>query len=162
MMTGFKKRFELFVRDGSKEHTLRNIRRGLRQVRGGDRLDCYANVRQKDMTLIGRWWCIRIQVAKFLHIGGGLFAMEIDGVMLSSDEADGFAWRDGFRWLERLGDPSTYTTERAGCFAMMMAYWQGEKVKFPFSKQLLHWKFTDRLPDELPKKPRRAAVRRKI
>lgn len=157
MMTGFKRRFEPFVRDGSKEHTLRDIRKGTRQIVQGDRLDCYGDVRQKAMHLIGRWTCVRVQVAKFWvkEIEPGfIFHMSIDGVELSRDEADAFAWRDGFRHLDLPGDYTTYNTEREFCFATMMSYWQDEKTKFPFSKQLLHWKWIDRLPDALPKKKR--------
>lgn len=170
MMTGFKRRFEPFVRDGSKEHTLRDIRKGTRQIVQGDRLDCYGDVRQKAMHLIGRWMCIRVQVARFywrvepdeLRIFARQIEhlrMSIDGVELTADEADAFAWRDGFRFLgvphfEATHADNCYSSKTEGCFAKMMAYWIEEKFKFPFSKQLLHWKFRDRLPDALPKKKR--------
>lgn len=159
MMTGFKRRFEHFVEDGSKEHTMRDIRRGTRQIRVGDRLDCYRNVRQKSMSLIGRWRCIRVQVACFFWTSGQYF-MTIDGVALSPDEADAFAWRDGFRHpgvphFEATHADNCYSAKTSGCFRMMMEYWQAEGKKFPFAKQLLHWKYSDRLPDELPKKPKR-------
>lgn len=159
MMTGFKKRFEPFVEDGSKEHTLRDIRKGTRQFRAGDRVDAYANVRQKNMRLMGRWWCIRVQVARF-SVFGGMYEMSIDGVMLSRDEADAFAWRDGFRFLAGPHfESGNYSTETKGCFMLMMDYWQEQGFKFPFRKQLLHWKYADRLPDELPKKPKRRRVK---
>lgn len=148
MMTGFKRRFEPFVQDGSKEHTMRDIRKGTRQVVVGDRLDCYGDVRQKAMHLIGRWTCVRIQVARFYVVNGEHHRMSLDGAELSDDEADAFAWRDGFRYQD---DPKA----RYGCFVMMLAYWLEDGKRFPFQKQVLHWRFKDRLPDELPKKPRR-------
>lgn len=167
MMTGFKARFEPFVKDGSKQHTLRDIRKGTRQIVQGDRLDCYGNVRQKTMHLIGRWVCIRVQVAQFRFAvanGTEYPRMSIDGVELSPDERDAFAWRDGFRHAfptpkEINLKPYSYSTD--GCFSMMMQYWIAEGATFPFEKQLLHWKFFDRLPDELPKKKRKAPAKKK-
>jgi hypothetical protein len=154
MITGFKPRFVPFVRDGSKQHTLRDIRKGDRQIVVGDRLDLYENVRQKNQTLIGRHLCTRVQVARFYWISGK-HVMTIDGVALSRDEADGFAWSDGFRHPRPNEGKDTariYTTDTVGCFALMIQYWIDEGKELPFEKQLLHWKYADRLPDELPKK----------
>lgn len=156
MMTGFKNRFELFVREGSKQHTLRDWRKGDRQFRVGDRVDAYANVRQKNMRLIGRWPCTRVQKASFeLHEDRGA-VMSIDGVELSRDEADAFAWRDGFRFsLEREGLETIYSTRVKGCFAVMMEYWLDEGKVFPFTKQLIHWDYDK--PQEKPKPKKRRA-----
>lgn len=135
MIVGFKPRFEQFVMDGSKQHTLRDVRKGDRQIVAGDRLDLYGDVRQKTQHSLGRYLCTRVQVARF-SVFGGMYEMSIDDVMLSRDEADLFAWRDGFRhkYLIKNGVPIS-----AGCFAMMMDYWVKDGKTFPFEKRLIHW-----------------------
>lgn len=150
VIVGFKKQFEDFVREGTKRHTLRDERNGERQIVQGDRLDCYGDVRQKTQHLLGRWPCTRVQVATFEQIPGPTrlvhCRMYIDGVALSEDEADSFAWRDGFRKLpsekELAAHPKRrYSIKTEGCFSTMMRYWIREGKQFPFTKKLIHWDF---------------------
>lgn len=156
MMTSFKARFVVFVEEGSKRHTLRDIRKGERQFRAGDRVDAYANARQKNMRLIGRWPCTRVETARFeLHEDRGP-VMSIGDVELTPNEADAFAWRDGFRHLENCpgtdGQLKTVSDRQKFCFAMMMKYWIDEGKSFPFEKQLIHWDYNRPMEKPKPKK----------
>ncbi len=144
MIVGFKRRFEPYVKDGTKRHTLRDPRAGDRQIEVGDRLDCYGDVRQKTEHLLGRWPCTRVQEARFeLHEDRGP-VMSIDGVELSIDEANAFAWRDGFRWIE--AGTGFVSAQLLGCFGMMMKYWIDDGKVFPFTKRLIHWNFDKPMP----------------
>lgn len=161
MIVAFKPRFVPFVRDGSKQHTLRDERQGDRQIVAGDRLDLYENVRQKTQALLGRYLCTRVQVARF-DVKVGMYAMWIDGVELSRDEADNFAWRDGFRHMIDIPtgiDLKPYSYDVTGCFPMMMDYWVKDGKTFPFEKRLIHWDHTKPTTEAMtglgPKKRRR-------
>ncbi len=63
----------------------------------------------------------------------------INGEPLNEDEADMFAWRDGFRHYFN-GHPSE-GLGYGGCFAMMMDFWRG---RLPFVGQIIHWDFEQR------------------
>lgn len=163
MLLGFKRRFSPLVKDGSKRHTLRTRRAGDRQVRVGDRLDCYVDPRQKTMALLGRFPCILLQEFRVERKRDGLYAVShiatIDGGVLDFVERDLFAWADGFRFrqgsmparvMDYRGDPDLYSTETDQCFNSMMSYWEREGAEFPLTKDLIHWDFNK--PLDGPKK----------
>jgi len=123
MLLGFKPQFEKPIRAKQKRHTIRGKRRGLRQIRVGDRLDCYVNSRQKSMRLLGRWPCTRIQdiriKGRFHRYGGFIGGVLIDGVQLMQDECEALAKSDGFQsWDE------------------MTRFWRG---RLPFHGDMIHW-----------------------
>lgn len=153
MLLGFKRRFAPHVEDGSKTHTIRSKRKVRPKV--GETCHCYVDPRQKSMRLLGRFECVRVQDIEIgalprsreiacsdgRHYKGYI---SIDGVRLSLDECDQFAWRDGFR-------PEGTTYERPGkAFAMMFAYWTEERTRngkhdpLPFHGDVIHWRYTGR------------------
>ena len=79
--------------------------------------------------------------------------IEIDGVRLRPDEADAFAWRDGFRRKLPSSDPRVlrgqeYSEETTGCFRTMMDFWAenhglGLQIHH-FHGQLVHWNYDQR------------------
>ena len=62
MTVGFLRRFVPFVEDGSKFHTIR-----ARAFRVGQRLDLYADSRQKTMRLIRRNPCVQAEPFRITH-----------------------------------------------------------------------------------------------
>jgi hypothetical protein len=116
MMLGFKKRFEAKIRSKEKRHTIRAKRKG-RQIRVGDRLDCYVNPRQKSMSLLGRWPCTKVQDIE-IHWHPG-FWIVIDCEKLSRSECEQLARADGFR-----------------NFVDMLRFWE---KRLPFSGVIIHW-----------------------
>lgn len=136
MMLGFKTRFEKKIRAKGKRHTIRAKRKGPRQIRVGDRLDCYTNARQKSMRLIGRWPCTRVQDIRITRRKGKAQLAEIfiEGQWLTFDEREALARSDGF--------PN---------FAEMMTFWRG---RLPFHGDMIHWD-PDRPQPPDPKKGRK-------
>jgi hypothetical protein len=160
MLVGFKRRFAPMVKDKSKRHTIRTGDR----YRPGQRLDCYVDPRQKTMALLGRWKCLKVEPI-MICLRYNNRTTEIDckiaiaGVDLTFDEAEQFAWADGFRhrihstgctshdgcdraneaFCETLG----FTSEAAGCLALFADYWAIEAVRrnlpMPFTEQLVYW-----------------------
>lgn len=163
MMLGFKDRFVPMIEDGSKTHT---IRAGARW-KVGMRADLYARPRQRDMRLLFRAVVTRVETIEVipppmdwkcpLCYSGRIHCHEvwskvfIAGDLLNSDEADGFAWRDGFRSF-----PKGHCHERhtSGSFGLMMEYWRDQ---LPFSGQLIHWDYEGRFT-EIPVKHRHVIV----
>ena len=130
MLLGFKHRFEAFVLDGSKTHTIRAECKLSRKV--GQRCDCYGDVRQKTMHLLGRWKCVKIEHIEIeggweSHSGEFFGSLHIDGCRLDGDELNALAWRDGFR-----------TNGMDGAFAEMMEFWRG---RLPFKGIIIHWDY---------------------
>jgi hypothetical protein len=99
-MLGFKRQFEAKILAGEKTHTIRGERRDGKIPRIGERLDCYGDVRQKTMHLLGRWPCIRVERIQIALVDDNRFAKVIQirlaGAVLDEVEADLFARRDGF------------------------------------------------------------------
>lgn len=135
MLLGFKRRFAPFVEDGSKTHTIRAIRKIVPRV--GEMCHCYVDPRQKSMRLLGRWPCVRVQEIEMhwlaIDINGRdcmTVLIRIDGVELSPEEANLFAWRDGFR---------SRTPETA--LGELHDYWHKlhGHAAFPFHGHLIHW-----------------------
>jgi hypothetical protein len=130
MLLGFKRRFEPYVVDGSKQHTIRAIRAVV--PRAGETCHCYVDPRQKTMRLLGRWECSRVQEIQ-IHASRSRKAplvVSIDGANLSADEANQLFYRDGFR--DEDGQTFTYMWQAAN-------FWVG---KLTFVGQLIHWRWT--------------------
>ena len=106
MLLGFKKQFAEFVEEGSKTHTIRAVRKI--PPRAGEICHCYTNVRQKNMRLLGRWKCTRVQSISIERLDGLELKVAIDGQELSRDEANWFFNRDGFREVHPLTYGKTY------------------------------------------------------
>jgi hypothetical protein len=143
MILGFKKQFAGFVENGTKHHTIRAIRK--RPFRVGDSLDMYTNVRQKNMRLLRREWCTRIQVVEIyfretvppMSPMSTELVIEIDGVELTRDETESFAWADGFR-EEHAYRRWSYTTQMGWFWIREHKLFVGER----WTGQLVHWKPT--------------------
>jgi hypothetical protein len=131
MLLGFKPQFEKPIRKKRKRHTIRAKRRGRRQIRVGDRLDCYVNARQKSMRLLGRWLCTKVQDVE-IHWHPG-FWIVINGEKLTHDESEALARADGF-----------------ASFWDMIKFWEN---RLPFSGYMIHW--DPNRPQPGPKKGRR-------
>lgn len=97
MLLGFKRRFALFVEDGSKTHTIRAIRKITPKV--GEMCHCYVDPRQKSMRLLGRFPCVKVDAITITEFFNPMIplAISINGQLLSTDETEAFLWRDGFR-----------------------------------------------------------------
>ena len=128
MLLGFKRRFAPFVEEGSKTHTIRGIRKN--PPRAGEMCHCYVDPRQKTMRLLGRWPCVKVEEIRIeeRREPHHLFVVWIDGEMLSGDEKNALAWRDGFRGRGQ-----------AEAFAEMMEFWAG---RLPFRGNIIHWKYS--------------------
>jgi len=141
VLLGFKQRFATYVEEGSKRHTIRAPRKG-RDVAIGDRLDCYANPRQKSMRLLGRFSCIAIDEVLLKNDGrsrdGWLLSLRIyvNGVLLRYDEAALLAWRDGFR-------PYNSTELEPGDSLKLMAQFWDSRLNpdGEWTGRLIHWKY---------------------
>jgi hypothetical protein len=120
MVLSFQKRFQAKILAKEKRHTIRAKRKGKRQIRVGDRLDCYVGLRQKGAYLLGRWPCVRIQDVRIWREHPMSRAkVSIDGERLSINEREQLARSDGF--------PN---------FAVMMNFWRG---RLPFHGDMIHW-----------------------
>jgi hypothetical protein len=136
MVLSFQKRFEKKIRSKEKRHTIRAKRKGRRQFRVGDRLDCYVGLRQKGAYLLGRWPCVKIQgiqiKGRFHRYGGFIGGVLIDGEQLMQDECEALARSDGF-----------------SNFDEMTRFWKG---RMPFCGFMIHWD---------PERPQPAPQKRK-
>lgn len=131
-LLGFKRQFAGFVREGSKQHTIRAKRKF--PVKPGDICHCYVDPRQRTMALLGRWVCTRVQDAIIRHPDPSIPVLEIefDGELLSPTEARDFLYIDGFRNYGREG-------------AMILAseFWRKPMIAAGgiFYSDLVHWKY---------------------
>ena len=136
MLLGFKRQFAPSVRGGSKQHTIRGIRKILPRV--GEICHCYVDPRQKTMALLGRWPCVKVES---IRIKRGRAARPlkvwIDGVELDNSEVEALFRRDGFR---DTGTP-------ASCQAAQ--FW---KQRLPFKGYIIHWNYN--VPADARKKQR--------
>jgi hypothetical protein len=121
MLLGFKRRFEPFILDGSKTHTIRGKRQ--RPPRVGETCHCYVDPRQKTMRLLGRWPCVRVDD---IHISVA-FDIFVNGELLAPVERNQLAWRDGFR------------SDVNEAYLEMSEFWRG---RLPFDGTIIHWDFT--------------------
>jgi hypothetical protein len=134
MLLGFDRRFETYVVEGSKTHSIRALGKR-RPFRVGDRCDCYGDSRQKTMHPLGHWPCVKVE--NITITAGGVVIVE--GQRLTLDEKDALAYRDGFRETGRT----------RGAFNLMMAYWRKRLKKQAIWKgQIIHWRFDSTLVNE--------------
>lgn len=133
MVLNFQPRFEAKIRAKLKRHTIRAKRRGKRQIRVGDRLDCYVGLRHPGAYLLGRWPCVKIQDIE-IH-WSPRFYISLEGETLSRDECQALARSDGFE-----------------SFAEMIEFWKG---RLPFRGVMIHWN-----PDQPQDAPRSKNRRR--
>lgn len=149
MMLGFKRRFEVFVEEGSKTHSIRA--KGGRDWKRGDVADCFVNPRQKTMRLLGRFPVVKVEPIRIEPVLDGKYlAIWIDGEDLTRDEANELAYRDGFR-----------EDGVEGALALMAKFWNAEHgLDEPFEGVLIHWQYEKRLAGRLATKAdSRAAAR---
>ena len=145
MNLGFADQFVPFVEDGSKTHSIRAGERW----KVGMRADCYARPRQKGMRLLLRAPVVRVEeiwigtLASKSEVVAGSVDIVICGQKLTGDEADLFAWRDGFRFKDGVEGWS------AGCFDLMLKFWekQHDLRRKPFHGQIIHWDYAARFMD---------------
>ena len=140
MLLGFKRQFEPYVLDGSKTHTVR-ARRKIRP-RVGQRCDCYGDVRQKTMHLLGRWPCVRVESIKIANAstidllqGDCPLRVWIEGSELSAREVELFFIRDGFR---NHPDPDLHWAP----VCLAAAFWFDRLVDGPWEGDLIHWDYS--------------------
>lgn len=167
MILGFKKQFVPYVLDGSKRHTIRAGERW----KVGMRADLFEESRRRKVydangvQVSGMRLLFRDQVSKVEPIRiscssslTGLVPLHertsivIGDEVLSLDELDAFAWRDGFRRPDLLpqGAPQAW-----GCFFEMVCFWEtthgfGSKM-LSFDGQLVHWGYTQRFQKYIKK-----------
>lgn len=119
MLLNFQKRFTARIESGDKTHTIRAKRKRAPKV--GDICHCYTGLRQKGARLLGRWRCVKVEEITIFRRSRYVFEIRIDSAMLSGDEREALAIRDGF---ESFGD--------------MMRFWEG---RLPFFGDIIHWDF---------------------
>ncbi len=130
MLLGFKPRFEPYVIEGSKTHTIRRKKRI--RPRAGEVCHCFGDVRQKTMHVLGRWPCIavdHIRIDRAPNDTAAALYVTINGVLLSADEVEALFWRDGFR---EPGRPSALQARD---------FWDVTHDVYPFEGDLIHWDF---------------------
>lgn len=116
------------IEDGSKTHTIRARRKVAPRV--GEICHCYTGLRQNGARLLGRFECVRVHHISIFDSGKVVLADQV----LTEDERDQLAWRDGFRH----GDP---TLGAKGCFNLMYSYWRELGHSLPFDGIIVYWKF---------------------
>jgi len=157
MLLGMRRRFEPFVLDGSKTHTIRNKRKApRRRPEPGDLCNVYGDSRQKTMHLLGRWPCTRVEDIRIeAHFGPWRIPLSvdiwIDGEQLSMSEVNRLCWVDGFR-----------ASDEENAWFDFAEYW-GKSSRIPktagclgFTGDLIHWDYAH--PVQWAKKPRKRAA----
>jgi hypothetical protein len=142
VLLGFMRQFAPYVENGTKTHSIRKIRQG-RNIQVGDRLDCYVDPRQKTMRLLGRFPCVKVEeiVIEWLAVKHGMtILISIDGRELAGDEAESFAWRDGFR----KSRPASWNRNSSSSIGQMHDFWHQAygHAAFPFFGHLIHWDYS--------------------
>ena len=111
----FKRQFVPMVLSGEKTHTIRATR--ARATKVGETLYLYTGLRQKGTQKLMETVCTKVEQIE-IHVDGSI---SIDGSLLSADEEETLARRDGF-------------TD----FLAMSEFWDGRR---PFEGQIIHWRF---------------------
>lgn len=135
ILLGFKLQFKPMVKDGSKRHSLRGLRK-IPRVAGGI-CHNYTGLRTRHCELLGRWPCTRIErVEVFIDKERG-FSVAIEERILRWDELIGFAYADGFRFGGR-------GSKGQGDVLAMKHFWIVENnldQARPWRGELIHWNF---------------------
>lgn len=142
MLLGMRRRFEPFVMDGSKRHTIRNKRKPPRKrPEPGDICNVYGDSRQKTMHLLGRWPCTQVQDIRIVaHFGPWRIPISLqvwlDDEELGQSEVNRLCWVDGFR---ASGEENAWSD--------FVEYW-GKESRVPktagrleYEGDLIHWDF---------------------
>ena len=130
MLLGFKRQFAVYVKAGSKTHTVRAPRKNRPKV--GEICHCYTGLRQRGAELLGRFKCVRIDDITIDLAGEGRLQHEgplkvfINGELLDIGETEAFFRRDGFRGEGLSGRQA-------------LEFWKARE--FPFHGDLIHWEF---------------------
>lgn len=122
----FSKQFVPYVVDGSKTHTVRSPRRY--PVMIGQTCHLYTGLRTREAKLLLRAPCVRIEPFR-LNVAAG--RVSIAGEQLSLDEANAFAYRDGFRrdgWHH--------------AFKLMLQFWIEKHGASAFRGTITHWDYS--------------------
>ena len=136
MLLGFRTRFHEFIKNGTKQHTIRRVKRCPPKV--GETCHCYGDVRQKTMFLLGRWRCIAIdsiRIERNPNDAPIALKVHINGELLDADETIILFYRDGFR------DPGRCPVLQARDFWDAGRPRRSSKPAFPFEGQIIHWDF---------------------
>ena len=125
----FKERFVPMVEDGSKDHTIRALRKGKSgHAMPGQTCYLYYGMRTKFCRKIGEGECT--QQEPILITPHNIL---VGDTMLDKNERDRLAWRDGFR-------PQGSTIDKPdGAFDLLVSYWQAENT-LPWKGVIIHWK----------------------
>src|SRR5581483_2499594 len=155
----FRHQFVAYVEDGSKLHTIRapRMRNGeLAMDEPGDICHLYAGLRQKGPRLLRRSHCTKLETitiaeAGDVHVGPWINVIAVGPrifkdpehyglALLSPDERDLLAWRDGFR------PAGTSESSPAPAFDLFFRYWRmgqrsarGSEALLPFAGYIIHW-----------------------
>lgn len=128
----FQERFIPSIQDGSKDHTIRALRKGRsRHALPGDKLYLYYGMRTKWCRKIGEAICRAVRRVWISEEGIALEGTELP--YMSDEERELFAWKDGFR-------PEGSTADNpAGAFALMLRFWKLTH-QLPFEGVVIYWK----------------------
>jgi hypothetical protein len=158
----FKERFVVYVKEGSKPHTIR-LRRKKGAAKVGDQLHLFFGMRTKFCTKLRQEVCTKVNTIfigkdlQIIIISPRLTDQEFEYVqncntlglnavlkkrmtLLTHREKDQLAWKDGFR-------PVGSSLEKPdGSFELMFRFWN-QTHSLPFIGDIIHW---DPKPDTLP------------
>lgn len=131
----FQERFIPSIKDESKTHTIRALRKGRsRHALPGNRLYLYYGMRTKHCRKIGEAICDAIRPItidedgiRLAGLSGTLFKR------MSAGARNKFAWSDGFR-----PDGST-KADPAGAWELMLRFWKAIH-ELPFNGVVIYWK----------------------
>lgn len=125
----FKERFCPMVLDGSKDHTIRDLRKGRsRHARVDDPVMLYFGMRTKWCRKLGDGIC-----KETLPIIIYPQAIYIGQKKLSFDEMELLSWRDGFR------PEGTSIDNPEGSFELMIRYWK-LNGGLSYERAIIYWK----------------------
>jgi hypothetical protein len=147
----FQTRFVPFVKDGTKRHTIRKIRK--HPCKPGKLISHFTGPRFKPVRIIDKQSCLQVQTI-IITADGECYLLDailnqVEGAMLLEDPAlppdllpgkyiklntfgkDRLAWHDGFRHQDK---PTSFT----GCFDIMLNWWK-QTHELPFIGHLIKW-----------------------
>jgi len=128
----FKERFCPWVIEGSKTHTVRDLRKGRQgHAKPGDTVYLYYGMRTKYCRKLGEGICTKVE-----NITISSDSITIDGRKLSWDEMIRFAWKDGFR------AEGTTENEPGDAWTAMRRFWKenhGLDAEHPWMGVVIHW-----------------------
>jgi hypothetical protein len=117
----FQARFEQFVIDGRKRHTIRAER--AHPDEPGNICHLYVGLRTRNCRLIFRAPCVRVEPIQILSTG----RIILNGATLSDDEAEKLAQGDGFR-----------------NFGEFFRFFQVLQGRLPLDGNLIEWSYEKR------------------